>query len=278
MTSAGVAVAELCRRLATVSGTARLDAEVLLAQVLGCGRAALRADPGRCLSATEERALATLAARRLAGEPVAYLTGQREFWSLELEVTPAVLVPRPETELLVELALAALAGTAAPTILDLGTGSGALALALATERPDATVVAVDLSAAALAIARRNAARLGLGRIEFLEGSWYEPVEMRRFTVIVANPPYVASDDPVLTALCHEPRPALAAGPEGLDALRIVCAGAPARLAPGGTLIVEHGATQGPAVRELCLAAGLANPRTHRDLAGHERATQAVAAG
>lgn len=278
MTSAGVVLEELSHRLGTISATARLDAAVLLAQVLGCSRAALSADSGRQLTALEERALATLATRRLAGEPVAYLTGRREFWSLELEVTPAVLVPRPETELLVELALAALAGTATPTVLDLGTGSGALALALATERPDATVVAVELSPAALAIARRNAARLGLGRIEFLEGSWYEPVEKRRFTVIVANPPYVASDDPVLTALCHEPRTGLAAGPEGLDALRIVCAGAPARLAPGGTLVVEHGAAQGPAVRELCRAAGLVHARTRRDLAGHERATQAAAAG
>ncbi len=278
MTSAGVALEELSRRLEAVSASARLDAGVLLAQALGCSRAALSADPGRCLGAAEEHALAALAARRLAGEPVAYLTGRREFWSLELEVTPAVLVPRPETELVVELALAALAGAAAPMVLDLGTGSGAIALALARERPDATVVAVELSAAALAIARRNAARHGLGRIEFLEGCWYGPVEMRRFTVIVANPPYVASDDPVLTALRHEPRAALAAGPEGLDALRIVCAGAPARLAPGGTLVVEHGAAQGPAVRELCRAAGLVHARTRRDLAGHERATHASAAG
>lgn len=278
MTSAATALDELTRRFAPVSASARLEAGVLLAHALGCSRAALLADPARRLTAAEEDAVAALAGRRLAGEPVAYLTGRREFWSLDLEVTPAVLVPRPETELVVELALASLAGRSAPAVLELGTGSGALALALASERPDAAIVAVDRSPEALAVARRNAARLGLDQVQFVAGSWYEPVGGQRFTLIVANPPYIASDDPVLVTLRHEPRGALDGGADGLAALRIVCAGAAAHLQAGGTLIVEHGATQGAAVRALCLAAGLIGATTHRDLAGRMRATQAGAAG
>ena len=191
-------------------------------------------------------------------------------------MTPDVLVPRAETELLVELALARLAGVPAPTILDLGTGSGAIALALARERPDAQITAVDASVAALAVARRNAVRAGLAGIEFLHGSWYAPVAHRRFDAIVANPPYVADDDPCLQAPGFEPRMALAGGADGLAAIAAVCAGAPAQLRPAGALIVEHGATQGAQVRRLCDGAGLGQSATHRDLAGHERATLAPA--
>ena len=273
MTRAGDALIALRRRLAAASPSANLDAELLLAHVLGVDRARVAADPARTLSRRQAEALSRLAQRRLAGEPLAYLTGRKEFWSLDLEVTPEVLVPRPETELVVELALDALAPFARPSVLDLGTGSGALALALARERPDAAITAVDASSAALAVAARNALRLQAGNVAFLPGSWYEPVGGARFDCIVSNPPYVADDDPVLASLRHEPRRALAAGPAGLDALAVICAGAPAQLAAGGALVVEHGATQGAGVRALMTQAGLVAVATHVDLAGRPRASR-----
>ena len=277
MTRAGDALLELRRQLARVSPSAALDAELLLAHVLDCSRAALAARGEQALSAAQRRALDALVARRFAGEPVAYLTGRREFWSLELEVTPDVLVPRPETELLVEITLAALGTVERPTVLDLGTGSGALALAIASERPDALLTAVDASAAALAVAARNAARLRIENVRFLAGSWYDPVGAERFHAIVANPPYVGQHDPALAALVHEPRSALAAGSRGLDAIATICAGAAAHLREGGMLVVEHGANQGTAVRELLAGGGLCQVTTHRDLAGLPRATRASAA-
>jgi release factor glutamine methyltransferase len=273
MTRAGEALIALRRQLAAASPSADLDAEVLLAHVLGVNRASVAADPGRTLSQPQVEALSSLAQRRQAGEPVAYLTGHREFWSLDLEVTPDVLVPRPESERVVELALDALASVTRPAVLDLGTGSGAIALALARERPDAVITAVDASAAALAVAARNALRLQVTSVTFLPGSWYEPVGKARFDCIVSNPPYVADDDPALASLRHEPRRALAAGPAGLDAIAVVCAGAPAHLAAGGALVVEHGATQGADVRALMTRAGLVAVATHGDLAGRPRATR-----
>ena len=272
MTQAGEALSALRRRLAA-SPSADLDAELLLAHVLGIGRAGVRADPSRLLSVRQAQALSALAQRRAAGEPVAYLIGRREFWSLDLEVTPDVLVPRPETELVVELALDALARVSRPAVLDLGTGSGAIAIAIAHDRPDAVITAVDASAAALAVAAANARRLRAGNVAFLAGSWYEPVGGSRFDCIVSNPPYVAEGDPALAFLAHEPRGALAAGPAGLEALAVICTGAPAHLAAGGALIVEHGATQGPDVRELMTQAGLAGVATHADLADRPRATR-----
>ncbi|MGQ0428648.1 MAG: peptide chain release factor N(5)-glutamine methyltransferase [Gammaproteobacteria bacterium] len=273
MTLARDALAALRRRFAPVSASAALDAELLLAHVLGAGRASLAADPARELAPAEAAALEALARRRERGEPLAYLTGRREFWSLDLAVTPAVLVPRPETELVVERALAAITERPAPAVLELGTGSGAIALAIAHERPDAAVTAVDASEAALAVAAGNAARLGIANLRFLCGSWYGPVAGRRFDLVVANPPYVAEGDPSLAALAAEPRAALVAGPTGLEALAEICGAAPAALAGGGVLIVEHGAGQGAAVREAMARAGLAAIATHRDLAGHERVTQ-----
>lgn len=272
MTRSGDALFELRRRLAA-SPTADLDAALLLAHLLGCSRAALAAAPERELDEAQAAALSALAARRAEGEPVAYLTGRQGFWTLDLEVTPDVLVPRPETELLVEAALDELRTVARPAVLDLGTGSGAIALAIASERPDASVTAVDQSAAALAVAARNAVRLRIGNVRFLQGSWYEPVDALRFHAIVANPPYVAECDPALAALVHEPRAALVAGPEGLDALARVCAGAPAHLVAGGLLVAEHGSTQGATVRALMSAAGLKGVATHSDLAGLPRATR-----
>ena len=272
MTRAADALAGLRRRLDATSPTAALDAEVLLSQVLGVGRAALAADPERSLDAAQSAALELLARRRLAGEPVAYLTGRREFWSLELEVTPDVLVPRPETELLVELALAALADIERPAILDLGTGSGAIAIAIAAERGDAAVTAIDISPAALAVAKRNADRHGIRNLRLVRGSWYEPLAGARFDVIVSNPPYVAAGDPGLAVLACEPKLALVAGSDGLEAIAAVCAGASAHLSPGGRLLVEHGAAQGAAVRGLMQAAGLGGIGSHRDLASLERVT------
>lgn len=273
MIRAADAIAALRERLAGASPSAALDAELLVARVLGIGRAALAADPGRELAPEQLFALESFARRRLAGEPAAYLTGRREFWSLDLEVTPDVLVPRPETELLVERALAAIADLVQPAVLDLGTGSGAIALAIASVRPDAAVTATDRAAAALAVAKRNATRLGLANVEFIEGDWFAPLAGARFDAIACNPPYVAADDPALAALAHEPRPALVADADGLEALSAVAAGACAHLLPGGRLVLEHGAGQGAAVRDLLRAAGFAGVGTRRDLAGHERASE-----
>jgi release factor glutamine methyltransferase len=273
MMRAGPALTALARRLAPVSSTPALDAELLLAQALGATRAAAAAHPERELTDAQCAAIEALAGRRLRGEPVAYLTGRKEFWSLELEVTPDVLVPRPETELAVELALVAVAGSPRPALLDLGTGSGAIALALARERPDAAVTATDVSAAALGVAAANAARLGIGNVRFVRGAWFAPVAGARFDLVASNPPYLAARDPALAALGCEPRDALVAGPTGLEALERIIAGAPAALRPGGALVVEHGADQGDAVRALMARAGLTGVVTGRDLAGLERVTQ-----
>jgi release factor glutamine methyltransferase len=267
------AFAALRARLAAASPSADLDAELLVAHVLGSGRASLAADPDRGLAPEELLALESLVRRRLAGEPMAYLTGRREFWSIELEVSPDVLVPRPETELLVERALEAIAGHANPAVLDLGTGSGAIAIAIAAERPDAAVTASDVSAAALGVAKRNAAGLGLRNLRFCEGAWYTPLAGARFDAIVSNPPYVAAGDPALDALTHEPRLALVGGSDGLEALTAVASGAPRHLAPGGWLLVEHGASQGDAVRGLLRSAGLEKITTRADLAGLDRVTE-----
>lgn len=273
MSRAREALAALRDRFAAVSDSPALDAALLVAEALGLPRAALDSDPDRRLEPAQATRLESLAARRAAGEPVAYLTGRREFWSLELEVTPAVLVPRPETELLVEWCLEAIAGRTHPAILDLGTGSGAIAVAIAGMRNDAQVTAIDASADALAVAARNARRHGLANLRFLRGDWFAPVGGARFDAIVANPPYVAPDDPALAALAHEPRAALVAGDGGLADLAAICVEAPSHLAPGGCLIVEHGAGQGAAVRGLMAGAGLAAAATRRDLAGRERATR-----
>jgi release factor glutamine methyltransferase len=260
-------------RFAAISTSAALDAGLLLAHVLGVSRAALASQPERELTAGESERLEALAIRRAAGEPVAYLTGRREFWSLDLEVTSDVLVPRPETELLVEWALEALTGKSRPSVLDLGAGSGAIAIAIAHERPDALVTATDISEPALAVARRNADCLRLPNLVFLPGRWFEPVGALQFDAIVSNPPYIAAADPALAALAHEPRDALVAGDDGLAALAAICSGAGSRLAPGGSLLVEHGAAQGALVRALMAGAGFAHIETRRDLAGLERATR-----
>jgi release factor glutamine methyltransferase len=214
--------------------------------------------------------------RRALGEPVAYLLGEKEFWSLPLAVGPGELVPRPETELLVERGLAHLPVDRPCDVLDLATGSGAVALAIASERPLARVVATDLAEIAVETARRNAARLGLGeRVEARTGHWYEPVAQQRFDLIVGNPPYIASGDRRVEAGVrrYEPPQALYAGTDGLDALREVIALAPGHLVPGGWLAVEHGDTQATEVRALFEAAGFGVVRTHPDPSGRDRCTE-----
>jgi len=254
----------------------RLDAgepEHLLAHVLARSPAWLFAHGDETLDAPTLAAFGDLVARRVAGEPVAYLTGRRGFWTFDLDVTPATLIPRPETELLVELALARLP-TGACDVADLGTGSGAIALALASDRPDARVTATDASRPALDVARANAARLGLDRIVFLHGDWYAPLAGARFDLIASNPPYIADRDPHLARgdLRHEPPAALASGVDGLDAIRVIARGVRDHLRPRGCLLVEHGFDQGAAVRDLFVDAGLREVSTARDLESRDRVT------
>ncbi len=256
--------------LARSSETARLDAELLLMRVLEQPRSYLYSWPEQPLGSQQLASFNELLARRLAGEPVAYLTGWREFRSLPLEVTPATLIPRPETELLVSLALDRLPLDRVADVADLGTGSGAIALAIAQQRPRALVVASELSNAALAVARRNAERLGLSRVEFVQGSWCDALPDRPFDLIVSNPPYIAAGDPCLRDLRFEPSLALIAADAGLGALQAIIDRAPAHLGIGGWLLLEHGHDQAAAVGELLAAAGFDQCMVHRDLAGHDR--------
>ncbi len=252
----------------------RLDAEWLLLHVLQQPRSWLFAHRDDPLHEDMARTFDALVERRALGEPVAYLTGRRGFWSLELEVDEAVLIPRPETELLVELALQRIAPGRPARAADLGTGSGAIALAIAHDRPQAEVLAVDASRDALVVAQRNAQRLGLANVAFRHGDWFAPLAGARFDVIAANPPYVAEGDPHLLQgdLRFEPAPALASGVDGLDAIRSIVREAPAHLRPGGWLLLEHGLEQGSAVRALLHAAGFAEVATHRDLEHRDRVT------
>lgn len=267
-------LADLIRAAATADPDTRHDWETLAGHALGRSRAWLFAHADLVPDAAQRAAIETLFAARRAGTPVAYLTGRRGFWTLDLAVTPAVLIPRPETERLVELALARIAPDAAVAVADLGTGSGAIALALASERPRASVLATDASADALAVARANAERLGLANVAFAQGDWCAALGTRRFDVIVSNPPYIAADDPHLDQgdLRHEPPAALASGADGLDAIRAIAAQARAHLEPGGWLLVEHGFDQGPAVRALFAANGYADIDTARDIEQRERVT------
>jgi release factor glutamine methyltransferase len=257
---------------ARVLGIARLDAQLLLGAVLGRERAWVLAHDERLLDGATRERFDALCTRRAAGEPLAYLIGKKEFHGLTLGVDRRVLVPRPETELLVDWALELLAnGPAQPSVLDLGTGSGAIALALAHARPDARVSAVELSPDALACAQANGTRLGIA-VEWLAGNWWQALAGRRFDVVVSNPPYVAQADPHLEALGHEPRLALTPGGDGLAALRAIAAGAGAHLESGGWLLLEHGHEQGDAVRAALAAAGLREMTTRADLAGLPRCT------
>ncbi|HKQ14458.1 MAG TPA: peptide chain release factor N(5)-glutamine methyltransferase [Steroidobacteraceae bacterium] len=260
--------------LERTSASARLDAELLLEYVTGLSRTDFRAAPERALPAAAGWSFQQLIRRRLQGEPVAYIRGHQEFWSLLLEVSPAVLIPRPETELVVERTLALLRPDA-QEMADLGTGSGAIALAVASERPSLQVTGVDASGDALEIARRNAARLQLGNVRFERGSWFAPLAGRRFDVVAANPPYIARGDTNLGAdvARFEPEIALIAGTTGLEAIEQIVGQAGAHLRAGGWLILEHGWTQAGAVRDRLVRSGFAHVRSHADLAGHERVTE-----
>lgn len=245
------------------------EARLLLRHVLGRSSAWLEAHRDDAMESPAAAVFEALVTRRAAGEPIAYLTGLREFYGRDFAVTPAVLIPRPETELLVDLGRAAVAGRTAARILDLGTGSGCVAVTLALELPGAEVVAIDVSAAALAVAGANAARLG-ARVRFLESDWFAALgEDERFDLIVANPPYVAEGDPHLAEgdLRFEPQGALACGADGLAAIRRIAAAAPQYLAAGGRLWFEHGYDQGPASAALLHGAGYEDIEQQRDLAG-----------
>jgi release factor glutamine methyltransferase len=265
-------------RLARVAENPGHEAAILLAAALGVSRAHLVAFPGeRILDCEATDRYESYVTRRALGEPVAYVLGEKEFWSLPLAVTPAVLIPRPETELVVERVLAHLPQGAEADVLDLATGSGAIALAVARERSDCRVTATDVSKDAIAVASSNARRLGLDRVEFRIGHWYTPVQDMSFDLIASNPPYIAEGDPRVEKSVQrfEPHAALYAGPTGLEAFAEIIAGAQRHLRPGGWIVLEHGDTQGAAVRGLLAGAGFEAVRTHRDLAGLERCTEGV---
>ena len=262
-------------KLAATSDSARLDAEVLLCHVLDISRAQLFANPEGLVDEDEAEEFHALIRERSAHKPLAHLTGYREFWSLLLEVSPDVLVPRPETELLVEKALENIPLNESLDVLDLGTGSGAIPVALSTERTRCKLTATDASTAALTIARKNAAEHADTSIEFIAGSWFEPLGDRRFDLIISNPPYVATGQPELTdkELDHEPAQALYSGADGLDDIRILIKEAPPHMNPGGRLMLEHGFDQAEAISKLMQTAGFQAIKTHNDLAGHPRVTE-----
>ena len=291
----GPSIAATLRNAVLNPGVERLDAQLLLGHVLGRERTWLIAHGDEPLTQASRDQYARLVRRRQAGEPIAYLVGHREFFGHPFAVGPMVLIPRPETELLVELALEALPEGA--RVLELATGCGAIAISMALARPDLAVLATDVSLTALAVAQRNARGLG-ATIDFAAGDWYQALEPRiafgvdptglapparttpdhgRFDRIVANPPYIARQDPHLQRgdLRFEPPGALASGADGLDAIRIIIAGAPVRLSTGGRLLIEHGYDQGPAVRALLNESGLHAVRSWSDLAGHDRLSTGV---
>ena len=263
--------------------TARIEVQCLLQLVLNVARAYLLAHPDRCLNEPEQARYDELLRRRLRGEPIAYLLGEREFFGLNFKVTPATLIPRPETELLVELALQRISqplpaspyqgrSTHVCRVLDLGTGCGAIALAIAHSRPDVEVLACDNSAAALDVARENAQRRGIANVAFMQSDWYGALDAQRFNLIVSNPPYVAATDPHLAQgdLRFEPSSALASGDDGLHDIRHIVAHAQAHLEPGGWLLFEHGYDQSAQVCRLLSHAGFDEIFSARDLAGIER--------
>ncbi|WP_122574132.1 peptide chain release factor N(5)-glutamine methyltransferase [Pseudomonas viridiflava] len=256
------------------SPTARLDAELLLAAALGKPRSFLHTWPERIVSTEAALAFAGYLQRRRTGEPVAYILGQQGFWKLDLEVAPHTLIPRPETEMLVEAALELVPAFAPTQVLDLGTGTGAIGLALANDRRQWKITAVDRVPEAVELAERNRQRLQLDNAEVLNSHWFSALEGRQFDLIISNPPYISEADPHLSMgdVRFEPGSALTAGPDGLDDLRTIISEAPAYLSPGGWLLLEHGYDQGPAVRELLIRHGFERIQTRRDLGEHERIT------
>lgn len=266
------ALSDAMSRLESVSESPRLDAELLLARALDVTRSYLFAHPEDQLDpAAGDRFWAAIE-QRTDGVPLAYITGEKEFWSMTLAVNRDTLVPRPETEILVDEALARIPRRAEYTVLDLGTGSGAIALALAKERPLCSIVASDVSEVALRTAAENARQHNLPNIEFLHGSWFEPVAGRSFDLIVSNPPYVPQDDPDLVKLRHEPVSALASGADGLDAIRHIAGASKIHLKTGGVLLIEHGDTQQELIAALLDDNGWTNIGSANDLSGKPRVT------
>lgn len=270
-------IRQAAQQIGAASPSPRLDAEVLVMHATGLARTALITRAQELLSPESEVRLQELFARRKRGEPVAYLTGKREFWSLDLRVTPDVLIPRPETELLVEQALMRIPEKTEWTIADLGTGSGAIALAIAKERPRCRVIATDASETALAIAQANAIRLAINNIEFRHGEWLDPLADQVLDMIVSNPPYIAEQDPHLSQgdVRFEPRSALVAGADGLEAIRTITAGARRHLRHGGFLLLEHGFDQASAVRAALAGQGFTAVATFPDLQGLPRISLAT---
>ncbi|MNZ22654.1 Release factor glutamine methyltransferase [compost metagenome] len=253
------------------SPTARLDVELLLAAAIGKSRSYLHTWPERIVSSEAALVFAEYLQRRRSGEPVAYILGQQGFWNLDLEVAPHTLIPRPDTELLVETALELLP-LSPVRVLDLGTGTGAIALALANERAQWQVMAVDRVLEAVALAERNRQRLQLNNVQVRSSHWFDALKGERFDLIISNPPYIAAEDPHLVAgdVRFEPSSALVAGADGLDDLRVIVSQAPAHLQPGGWLLLEHGYDQAAAVRELLAQHDFEQIESRIDLGGHER--------
>ena len=261
-------------KLRPVSDSPRLDAELLLARALDVQRSYIYAHPEQEMDPAAATRFLQAVDQRVTGMPMAYISGEKEFWSMTLLVSPDTLVPRADTEILVDQALIRIPRKSTLRILDLGTGSGAVALAIAKERPACDVTATDISASALAVARENARRLALPNIEFVAGNWFEPVVSRQFDVVVGNPPYVAESDPCLEKLAHEPRLALASGHDGLDAIRHIARNAATVMVAGSTLLLEHGETQAASVAAILGSEGWVDIRNTRDLAGLPRVTSA----
>ncbi len=271
----GTALADGTERLRRVSESPMLDAELLLARAIDVPRSYLIAHPEDTLDPAAVERYFTAIDRRSAGMPIAYIKGEKEFWSMTLTVSPDTLVPRPETEVLVSQVLQRVPDAGGFTVLDLGTGSGAIALAIAREHPNCDIVATDISESALAVARENANRHALANVEFLLGDWTTPVAGRTFDLIVSNPPYVPSNHPDLESLLHEPELALASGEDGLDAIRRISLEAASVIKKGGTLLIEHGDTQQQEVAGILAAAGWNQISHVNDLAGKPRVAIAV---
>jgi len=272
------AITDATMRLSKVSESPRLDAEVLLCRTIDMPRSYLFAHPEDELDDATSSRFEDVLQRRESGVPMAYIMGVREFWSHEFAVSPATLVPRPETEILVNLALCEIPAEAEWDVLDLGTGSGAIAVSIACERPLCNVTAVDNSEDALTVAAENARALASGNVAFELGNWTEPVQGRMFNLIVSNPPYVRADDEALEKLQHEPRAALAAGTDGLDAIRALAAECGQILKGDGLLLIEHGADQYDDVAAILAASDWTDILNHKDFAGHPRVTAARKGG
>ena len=272
--SIAAAVAAATNRLSECSDSARLDAEILVARCINMPRSYLFAHPEDALDESALERLRQTLQQRCEGMPLAYITGNKEFWSLQLQVSPATLVPRPETELLVERALREIPRTAQWRVLDLGTGSGAIAVAIASERPGCEVTATDASADALAIAQQNVRQLDLANVRCLQGNWIAPVADQVFNVIVSNPPYVADGDAALAALAAEPDLALVSGSDGLDAIRQLSKDCRTIIADDGLLILEHGNQQAVAVAKILAADGWRDIACVDDYACQPRMTSA----